>query len=177
MSISGSSMGLTRTSSEFWSDRNFRVCVISIVFLLLIFGGLKIYSISLNAQLSDIQDEMGKIDEGRNFEEETEIQRKIVLFEKLNSLLGSHVRAAKVFTLLENNTYTDIQLSGLSFDLGNNTLTMSIASPFASALSVQISLFRNDSNVQKVEIGGFSYGEGELKFQLKLTFNPEMVEY
>ena len=167
----------TKGKIKFKPDKVFWTLLEAIVVLLLVFVGLKIYNFSLSSHLSSINEEIKKVDAERDLVLENEMQTKIKFFEKVGPLLKSHIRAKKIFDILERDTYSEAQLSNFNFNAESNTLTFSVVSPSAIALAMQVSIFKSDPDVKKVEIGGLSFKEGAIKFQMKVTLNPDVVTY
>jgi len=162
---------------EFTPNNLFWVLVEVVVVLLLIFGGIKIYQSSLQKEISNLENEITALDAKRDSNLENEMKSTIASFEKIEPLLNSHIKASKIFTILENDTYADAQISNFNFNAKESTLILSVNSPTAQALAMQTSLFRADSNVKAVEVGGFSFSDEGINFQLKVTLDPNAIKY
>jgi hypothetical protein len=165
------------TEIKFKDDKVFWILVGIVLLLLLVFGGLKIYTLSLEKQVSKVEEEIKALDAKRDSTLEKEMQSNIATFEKIEPLLASHIRAKNIFDLLEKDTYADAQLSNFSFNAREETLTLSVTSPTAVALAMQVSIFKSDPKVKKVEIGGLSFSEKGINFQLKITLDPSVIKY
>lgn len=165
------------TKIEFKPDKIFWTLVGTALFLFLVFGGLKIYSSSLHTQQMSIEKEIEKLNTQRDPALEKEMQSSIAAFEKIKPLLASHVRAKNVFDLLSKDTYADIQISNFNFDAKEGILTLSVNSPNPVALAMQTSIFKSDPKIKKVEIGGLSFSEGGVGFQIKITLDPSILKY
>lgn len=166
-----------KTKVKFKPDKVFWILLEISLILILIFGGLKIYNFFLKKQIANIEEEIKAIDAQRDLAIENEIQSNIATFEKIEPILSSHIRAKNIFDLLEKDTYADAQISNFSFDAKEKTLTLSVTSPSAVALAMQVSIFKSDPKVQKVEIGGLSFSEEGINFQLKITLDPSATRY
>jgi len=177
MAISFTGTKETGNKIKFKPDKIFWALLEVLVVLLLVFGGIKIYQSSLQKEISNLENEIAALDAKRDSNLENEMKSTIANFEKIEPLLNSHIKASKVFTILENDTYADAQISNFNFDAKEATLTLSVTSPTAQALAMQTSLFRADSNVKAVEIGGFSFSEEGINFQLKVTLDPNAIKY
>lgn len=162
---------------KFTPTKVFWALVEVLVILLLIFGGIKIYQSSIQKNTLSLKGEIESLNAKKDSTIEGEMKSVIESFEKIEPLLNSHIRASKVFTILENDTYADAQISNFSFDANEATLTLSITSPNAQALAMQTSLFKLDPNVKEVEIGGFSFSKEGMNFQLKVTLDPKAIKY
>jgi hypothetical protein len=165
------------TKIGFKPDRVFWTLLATVLLLLLVFGGLKIYGSFLQKQVSNTEEEIKALDAKRDLALEKEIQSNIATFEKIEPVLSSHIRAKNIFELLEKDTYADAQLSNFSFNAKEGTLSLSVTSPSAVALAMQVSIFKSDPKVKKVEIGGLSFSEEGINFQLKITLDPSVLKY
>lgn len=166
-----------KTKVKFKPDKVFWALLEVLVILLLIFGGLKIYQSSIQKEVSGVEEKIAALDSKKDSALESEMKSTIESFKKIEPLLSSHVRASKVFTILENDTYADAQISNFNFDAKTTTMTLSVTSPSAQALAMQTTLFRSDPNVKTVEVGGFSFSEQGINFQLKITLDPNVIKY
>lgn len=161
----------------FKPDKLFWILIELVVVLLLAFGGLKIYNTSIQGKILSAEEDIKKLDSQRDLALEKEIQADIAKFKKIEPLLNSHIRAKNIFDILERDTYTAAQISNLDFNAKEKTLTLSVTSPSATALALQTSIFKSDSDISKVEVGGFSFSPEGMRFQLKITLNPNVIKY
>ncbi|HOK35463.1 MAG TPA: hypothetical protein PLL80_02385 [Candidatus Pacearchaeota archaeon] len=163
---------------EFKPDKISLTLAGTILFLIFVFGGLKIYNSSLQSQIANTEKEIEKINTQRDPGLEKEMQSSIANFEKVEPLLNYHIQAKNIFTdVLEKDTYADVQISNFNFNAKDNTIALSVISSNAPALAMQVSIFKSDPKIKKVEVGGLSFSEKGIGFQIKITLDPNIIKY
>ena len=167
----------SKVRSDFRRDKLFLFLVIIILFLLLVFGGLKVYNLQLKGRLSEVQEKIKKLEQERDKSLEESMQKNAPLLEKSRNILEAHTRVTNVFDFLEEKTFQDVQITKFAFDSENNTLTISAESSSDIALAMQTSIFRTAKEVKKVELGGISKKGMIFKFQFKLTLDEELTRF
>jgi len=163
--------------SEIKKDKTLWLFIGTILLLLVIFIGLKIYNTQMKGQISILEEKIQKLDEEKDKKLEKEMREKIPLLEKTKVVLNSHTKAKNIFDLLEKKTFSEVQITSFSFNAQDNTIIISAESDNDKALAMQTSIFRATPEIKSVEVGGISKVEDLFKFQFKLTLGEKVIKF
>lgn len=162
---------------KFRPDKIFWTLVAVVGFLILVFGGLKIYETSLSGQLSSIESQIEEVDKKRDTELESEIRKKAQLASQTRPLLEKHVRAKKVFELLQNNIYSGVRVKNFEFKVESRTASMNANAVSPIAVAMQVASFDPVDQVKSIGVSSLSIGKEGVNFRLKIKLKPELFRY
>jgi len=171
----------TKIKSEFFSeikrDKTFWLLVGTLLFLLIVSIGLRVYNTQMKGQISILEEKIQELDKEKDPKLEKEMREKIPILEKAKIVLDSHTRVKNIFDLLEKKTFNEVQLTSFTFNVLDNTIILSAESPNDKALAMQTSIFRNTPEIASVEVGGISKEEDLFKFQFRITLDEKLIKF
>ncbi|MDD5552165.1 MAG: hypothetical protein PHI88_03360 [Candidatus Pacebacteria bacterium] len=148
-----------------------------LLFLLLLFGLIKLYNYTLKSGVKETRVAIQEIENKRDKVLEKEMKNIMDIFKKVSPVLDSHTRSRKILDFVEKNTYEGVYFSGLNYNLKENNLSLNAFSGTASNLLMQMTVFNSNKNVQSVEMSSFSIGDKGVSIQMKINFSPSIVKF
>jgi len=92
-----------------------------------------------------------------------------------SSLLASHKYNSQVFPLIESLTHPKVAFSSFSLDTEKQTIALSGVTDSFQTLDQQLTIFKNEKLIKKVELSNISFGEGgKVSFDFKLILDPQV---
>jgi len=171
------SFASAQVKSEIREDKSLLFLAGMVLFLLLVFTGLKIYNTQLKGQIYTIEDRIEDIDKERDQGLEKEMKEKMSLLDKSKVIISSHTNAKNLFDLLEKKTHERVWITNFTFNAENNNVIISTESLSDVALAKQTSIFRSAPEMKDVKITGISKEGGVFKFQFTLTLKEKIIKF
>lgn len=132
---------------------------------------------SLDQQLADLNQ---KVDESFK----SQLVSVYSQFINIKQLLKNRKTTSLLFNFIEQNTYSTVSYNSLKTDINAREVTIDGAAPDYNTLIKQVALFEKSELIEKVsleEVGtresSKTKGATEVKFGLKLTVNPKLLEW
>ena len=143
-----------------------------IVLVLMVFGGLWLYSESLATKITNQVDELANLEKTRNLDAE----KKLITLSKQLSLTSQIIKnhtywsigLSKIEAALQNN----IQFKSLSTGLAEGSLNIQALSDNYTTIARQLAAFIADDSITDVTLNGVNtLTSGKLDFNTKITFD------
>lgn len=163
--------------SEFRQDKSLLFAAGMVLFLLLVFIGLKIYNTQIKGQIYLIEDQIKQIDEEIDKDLEKEMKGKLSLLDKGKIIIDSHTNTKNIFDLLEKKTHERVLITDLTFSAEDNTIIISTESLNDVSLATQTVILQSAPEIEDVKVTGISKEEGIFKFQFTITLKEKIINF
>lgn len=152
---------------------------LSIIFLIL--------SIASYFLLSNFQKKASKISEDLEIqissqigpEEEgkiSELKEWRPKIEDYGALLNQHQISSNAFPFLEKLTYPKVWFTDFSLNSETQTLQLQGIAQSFKVLGEQLSVLKNDENIEKVDLASISLGEEGINFSFDISLSPKIFK-
>ncbi len=150
-----------------------------VVLSLLVYGGLFLYSKSLNSKLNQAISQIEEINKKRD----TDFEKKVVSLEKalrtLKILLKEHLYWSGLFSKFEKLTVPQVDFTDFSATTktdGSVSLTLSGSAAGYTYLAKQMVSFGQEKLISNIEVSGITLGtEGGIEFRLSVNFLKDVL--
>lgn len=155
-----------------------RVGVVVFVGTAVLSGGAFAYKQYLAKQIAGASQELDAAQKGF---EESALRQSVDRDRKLQALadlLRGHLIPSNVFTILQENTLSQIRFVIFSYTAESRRIDLTGESGSYSALAQQVRVFESLPSVERVDFGGLTLGEkGLLNFKMTLVFKPGLLQF
>lgn len=176
---------LSRRASEYrkvrfasqGTDYFFIFILIAFFATLLGWGGIFAYKRTLAAAETSSKDQIGNIT--KELRQDFGNDKLVVLSDKISAakeLLAGHMLPSNIFILLQDKTLPKVSFSTFSFANETRQIAMAASAENYQVLADQIAIFEGLPQVDRVEFGGLTLGQGNvISFSLTITLNNSVL--
>jgi len=145
--------------------------VVLLVYLGLTFG----YTPYLNAQISQANDQIKKLDQSVSADDQTKLATFYSQVTNLHLLTANHIFFSQFLSWLEDNTEANVYYTNLTFTSGNQISFSGVAKTQAD-LNQQMAIFESSGNVASISVSNLSLvaGSNAWTFSAILTLKPSL---
>ncbi len=142
--------------------------------ILLISGGLWLYSSSLSNKISSQDEQLAALEKQRDKKTE---QNLIILSKQIeitNQILKNHTYWSAGFSKIESALQNNIQFKSFSAILSEKSMSIRAFSDSYTTIAKQLAAFVADDSIKDITLDGVStLSSGKLDFNAKIKFDPD----
>ena len=154
-------------------NRLIYVGIALIVIIMMLYGGLVVYSKSLETKISDSDTQLTALENQRDKKAETNL---LILSKQLaitNQIVNKHIYWSAGLTRIENALQNKVQFKSFSAVLSENSFHIRALSDTYTTVARQLAAFVADDAITDVTLDGVStLTNGNLDFNSKISFDP-----
>jgi len=106
----------------------------------------------------------------------TELKEWRPKIEDYGVLLNQHQISSNIFLLLEKLTYPKVWFTDFSLNSKTQTLQLQGIAESFKVLGDQLSIFKNDENIKKIDLTNVSLGEEGIDFSFDISLSPKVFK-
>lgn len=145
-----------------------------IVLILVISGGLWLYSTSLANQINNDDEQLSSLEKQRDKKGE---QSLITLSKQISitsQIIKNHIYWSAGLSKIESALQSNVQFKSLSANLSEKSFNIRALSDNYTTLARQLAAFVSDNSITDVTLGGVNtLTSGKLEFNTKVTFDKD----
>lgn len=144
---------------------------------LLAFGGTILYKNFTTKQIKTLEESLNRTKEAFDDSFIAELDKVSTKIELGKKLISEHGYLSRLFVFLESNTLKNVSLTSFGYSGSSEVQLSGVAKNYTSVAN-QAEAFKNDPNVESVDISSLSLGEGGIvSFEVKIEFIPSFFSY
>ena len=160
-----------------WPWRFFSVSLIIFSATLLLYLGLAFgYKPFLNSSIKEKDDEMGKLSQTVNKQDQEQFIKFYSQLANLKILLDSHSVSSKVFSALEQMTNQKVFYKSANLKVPERELELDSVAESYGVLSEQLEAFNKSGGVERLTLGQSQAGEGGVQFKATLKLKADLFK-
>jgi len=153
------------------------ISALLLFFIVAAYFGLVLYEKNLGNDLERLRDQVREIQDKRSVELEKEVFDFSSRLEKIDSLLGSHTHASKLFSFVEDITHPAVQLRKFTFTAEEGLVSMNGATRSYTTLAEQIIAFEQNQRLSDLSVSSISLLKtGEVTFSVSFSVEESVYK-